>query len=224
MPDWFMEIKLPVLLGLGTVFGFLWLIRFRNLLNIGYITAFFLSLLNTILGVLSVKIFAFLEGVPGGMSLFGGVFFMPIYYLIGAKLMKRKLADVFDVFAVCTIITVMFARVNCLLSGCCGGTLIPGLNGLRWPTQWIEIIFYLVLIAFFWKKVGKEKYTGMIYPMYLLFYGCIRFVLEFVRQKDGTSMVHLSHAWAVVSILVGGAILGELWSRKMKKHERRRIK
>lgn len=219
--DWFMEVKLPILLGVATVLGFLWLIRFRNLLNIGFVLTFGISLLHTIAGVFCVKAFAFLEGAPGAMSIFGAVFFLPIFYFVGAKLTKRKTVDVFDVFTVCTVITLMFARVNCLLSGCCGGRLIPGLNGMRWPTQWIEIIFYLILIAVFWKMVGKEKYSGMIYPIYLTSYGCIRFLLEFVRQKDGSGMVHLSHAWAIASVLVGGAILGELRNRKTKNPGRR---
>lgn len=209
---------------MGTLCGFLWLIRFRRMLGIGYVAAFCLSLLNTAMGVLSVKIFAYLEGVPGGMSLFGGIFFLPIFYFVGAKLTKRKIADVFDVFAVCTIITVMCARINCLLSGCCGGTVIPGLNGVRWPTQWIEIIFYLILIAVFWRIVGKEKYSGMIYPMYLLSYGCIRFLLEFVRQKDGGYLVHLAHIWSIVSIVIGAAICFELQENKKRKTKRRKRK
>ena len=44
------------------------------------------SVLHTVCGVLSVKAFAFLEtGDAGNMSLFGGVFFMPVLYFISAK-------------------------------------------------------------------------------------------------------------------------------------------
>lgn len=224
MPGWFMENKLLILLGIATLLGFLWLIRFRAMLNIGYLTAFGINALHTIVGVVCVKVFAFLEGAPGAMSIFGATFFLPIFYYFASKLTERKMADICDVFAVCAIITLACARFNCWLSGCCGGTLIPGLNGLRWPTQWIEIVFYLVLIIVFWRMVGREEYSGMIYPMYMLSYGCIRFLLEFVRQKDSTSMVHLSHAWAIVSILIGAAILGELRNRRLRKSERRERK
>lgn len=225
MPDWFMDIKLPVLLCVGTLMSFLWLLKFREKLNIGYMAAFVLSILHTIVGVACVKLFAFLEGADlGAMSIFGATFFLPVIYFFGAKLTKRKMADVFDIFAVCTTMVLACARVNCLLSGCCGGRVIPWLNGLHWPTQWIEIIFYIALSAVFWRMVGKEKYSGMIYPIYLTSYGCLRFLLEFVRQKDTINLLHLSHAWAIVSILVGGAILGELQNRKVRKRERSKEK
>ena len=61
------------------------------------------AVLHTLIGVLSVKIFAFLEtgfnpDSLGNMSLFGGVFFMPVLYFISAKVSKRNIKTVFDIF------------------------------------------------------------------------------------------------------------------------------
>lgn len=50
------------------------------------------SVLHTVCGVLSVKAFAFLEtGDAGNMSLFGGVFFMPVLYFISADVRSGQL-------------------------------------------------------------------------------------------------------------------------------------
>lgn len=129
--NWIMDNKLWLLLMIGSLFGYFWLSEWKKKLNIGNGMAMLLSVLNSVFGVLFVKIFAFLEGVPGGMSLFGGIFFLPAVYYVGAKLTKRDMALVFDIFAICTIFTVMCARTNCLLAGCCGGILIPGTDGVH---------------------------------------------------------------------------------------------
>ena len=81
-----------------------------------------ISICHTLYGVLTVTVFAFLEtgfdsNSLGNMSLFGGVFFMPLAYWLGAKLSKRKMADVFDIFTICMIFTLMCARINCIIAG-----------------------------------------------------------------------------------------------------------
>ena len=67
-------------------------------------------------GVLCVKAFAVAESgfdmsKVGNMSLFGGVFIMPLFYFAGAKLFKRPSADVFDIFSVCMIFKLRNQRV-----------------------------------------------------------------------------------------------------------------
>ena len=112
--------------------------------------AFCLSILHVAYGVFCVKAFAVLEGNPisnGAMSLFGAVFFMPVAYWLGAKLTKRDVAEVFDIFAPCMIFTLLCARVNCLFAGCCQGRLIPGMEPWRFPTRELELVFYIVFLA-----------------------------------------------------------------------------
>lgn len=218
---WLADNKLFLLLAIGSFFGYYWLQRHKERLSINNCVAMILSILNTVFGVLFVKLFAFIEGAPGAMSLFGGVFFMPLLYYMGAKVTKRSVAVVCDIFAVCTIFTVMCARTNCLLAGCCGGTLIPGMHGMRWPTQLTEIIFYIVLIAVLWNKVGKPDMLGLIYPMYLMLYGAVRFALEFFREKDTQYLIHLSHVWAILSFAMGSALYYEIRENRKRKGKRR---
>lgn len=214
-----------LLLGCGTLFNVYWLHRCRERLHLRWLSVLLLSVLHTVLGVLSVKVFALFEtGNFSNMSLFGGVFFMPLFYWGVAKLAKQKAADVFDVFTICLVFTLMCARLNCIISGCCLGAHIPieGLTHLRFPTRELELIFYVLLLSRLWRKVVTGSARGMIYPIYMISYGIFRFVTETLRFSDRTdSILHISHLWALLSLGVGISIYGELQKKEKKTGGRR---
>ena len=220
---WLSDHALILLLGCGTLFNVYWLHRCRERLHLRWLYVLLLSVLHTVLGVLSVKVFALFEtGNFSNMSLFGGVFFMPLFYWGVAKLAKQKAADVFDVFTICLVFTLMCARLNCIISGCCLGAHIPieGLTHLRFPTRELELLFYVLLLSRLWRKVVTGSARGMIYPIYMISYGIFRFVTETLRFSDRTdSILHVSHLWALLSLGIGISIYGEL-QKKEKKNRR----
>lgn len=217
---WLTDHALILLLGCGTLFNVYWLHRCRERLHLRWPSVLLLSVLHTVLGVLSVKVFALFEtGNFSNMSLFGGVFFMPLFYWGVAKLAKQKTADVFDVFTICLVFTLMCARLNCVISGCCLGAHIPieGLTHLRFPTRELELIFYVLLLSRLWRKVLSGSARGMIYPIYMIAYGIFRFVTETLRVSDRTdSILHISHLWALLSLGIGISIYGELRKKEKK--------
>lgn len=222
---WLTDHALILLLGCGTLFNVYWLHRCRERLHLRWPSVLLLSVLHTVLGVLSVKVFALFEsGDFSNMSLFGGVFFMPLFYWGVAKLAKQKAADVFDVFTICLVFTLMCARLNCIISGCCLGAYIPieGLTHLRFPTRELELLFYVILLSQLWRKVLSGSARGMIYPIYMISYGIFRFVTETLRFSDRTdSILHISHLWALLSLGVGISIYGELRKKEKKTGGRR---
>lgn len=222
---WLSDHALILLLGCGTLFNVYWLHRCRERLHLRWLSVLLLSVLHTVLGVLSVKVFALFEtGNFSNMSLFGGVFFMPLFYWGVAKLAKQKAADVFDVFTICLVFTLMCARLNCIISGCCLGAHIPieGLTHLRFPTRELELIFYVLLLSRLWRKVLSGSARGMIYPIYMIAYGIFRFVTETLRFTDRTdSILHVSHLWALLSLGIGISIYGELQKKEKKTGGRR---
>ena len=217
---WLTDHALIQLLGTGTLFNVYWLHRCRERLHLPWPSVLLLSVLHTVLGVLSVKVFALFEtGNFSNMSLFGGVFFMPLFYWGVAKLAKQKAADVFDVFTICLVFTLMCARLNCIISGCCLGAHIPieGLTHLRFPTRELELLFYVLLLSRLWRKVLSGSARGMIYPIYMISYGIFRFVTETLRFSDRTdSILHVSHLWALLSLGIGISIYGELRKKEKK--------
>ena len=222
---WLSDHALILLLGCGTLFNVYWLHRCRERLHLRWLSVLLLSVLHTVLGVLSVKVFALFEtGNFSNMSLFGGVFFMPLFYWGVAKLAKQKTADVFNVFTICLVFTLMCARLNCMISGCCLGAHIPieGLTHLRFPTRELELIFYVLLLSRLWRKVLSGSARGMIYPIYMISYGIFRFVTETLRFSDRTdSILHVSHLWALLSLGIGISIYGELRKKEKKTGGRR---
>ena len=222
---WLTDHALILLLGCGTLFNVYWLHRCRERLHLRWPSVLLLSVLHTVLGVLSVKVFALFEsGDFSNMSLFGGVFFMPLFYWGVAKLAKQKTADVFDVFTICLVFTLMCARLNCIISGCCLGAHIPieGLTHLRFPTRELELLFYVLLLSRLWRKVVTGSARGMIYPIYMIAYGIFRFVTETLRFSDRTdSILHVSHLWALLSLGIGISIYGELQKKEKKTGGRR---
>lgn len=222
---WLTDHALILLLGCGTLFNVYWLHRCRERLHLRWLSVLLLSVLHTVLGVLSVKVFALFEtGDFSNMSLFGGVFFMPLFYWGVAKLAKQKAADVFDVFTICLVFTLMCARLNCIVSGCCLGAHIPieGLTHLRFPTRELELLFYVLLLSRLWRKVVTGSARGMIYPIYMISYGIFRFVTETLRFSDRTdSILHVSHLWALLSLGIGISIYGELQKKEKKTGGRR---
>ena len=222
---WLSDHALILLLGCGTLFNVYWLHRCRERLHLRWLSVLLLSVLHTVLGVLSVKVFALFEtGNFSNMSLFGGVFFMPLFYWGVAKLAKQKAADVFDVFTICLVFTLMCARLNCIISGCCLGAHIPieGLTHLRFPTRELELLFYVLLLSQLWRKVLNRSARGMIYPIYMISYGIFRFVTETLRFSDRTdSILHISHLWALLSLGIGISIYGELQKKEKKTGGRR---
>lgn len=222
---WLTDHALILLLGCGTLFNVYWLHRCRERLHLRWPSVLLLSVLHTVLGVLSVKVFALFEtGNFSNMSLFGGVFFMPLFYWGVAKLAKQKAADVFDVFTICLVFTLMCARLNCIISGCCLGAHIPieGLTHLRFPTREMELLFYVLLLSRLWRKVVTGSARGMIYPIYMISYGIFRFVTETLRFSDRTdSILHISHLWALLSLGIGISIYGELQKKEKKTGGRR---
>lgn len=221
-----MSDKIILLLSAGAVFTAVWLVLLRKRLDMPWYAAIPLSILHTVYGVLTVKVFAFLEAgfntdSLGNMSLFGGVFFMPLAYWLGAKLSKRSYREVFDVFTPCIIFTVMCARINCIVSGCCIGLPIPGMNGVRFPTREAEILFYIILLICLCPRVLKGKYRGQAYPIYMISYGAFRFVVEFFRSADTSSVFHSAHIWALIALIIGISIYAEIKSETATRKRRR---
>lgn len=211
--QWLANHSLIPVLAAAAVFTVLWLYRSRSRLEMKPGWAPVLGLLHVVLGVACVKVFAMLEAgslrTAGAMSLFGAVFFLPLAYWLGARLTKRPIGAFFDVFAVPMVFTLACARVNCLFSGCCLGLPIPG-AGLRYPTREAELIFYGVLLIWMFLRTAKGDSGGRLYPVYMIAYGCFRFLVEFFRVSGSGTLFHLSHLWAALCFLTGLSVWLEL--------------
>ena len=203
---------LIMVLAIASIGSFVWLFVFnKEKLHAKWWEILLVSITHTLFGVLMVKFFALIEAgfnsqKAGSMSLYGGIFFMPIYYLIYAKIKKLPLGLVFDIFAVCLAFTLMMARINCFHAGCCLGKVNPE-TGNRYPTREIDTILNALFTCAAIILIFKNKLNCLIYPSYMMYYAAGRFVLEFFRVSSSTNALHIAHIWSIVSFVIGSLIL-----------------
>ncbi len=208
MIEWVNNHVFILLLAAATIAAYFWLQRFRKLLNTNNSILFLVSVLHVAIGVLCVKLFAvaetgFDQASVGNMSLFGAAFFLPLFFLIDAKIFKQEKSKVFDIFCICMLYAVFFSRMNCLFAGCCQGMMIHGLEPHRYPTRELELIFYVVFILIEAPKVYKKETHGEVYPLYMISYGVFRFAIEFLRETNSFGIFHRAHIWAFTCFVLG---------------------
>lgn len=200
-----------LLLFLGATVSFIVLFINRKKIQIKTIEAIIFSYAHIPLSIVFCAFFSLLESGfdlsrLGSMSLFGSLFLMPIFYLLFALIAKKEINTVFNLGAICLCIGLMFARANCLIAGCCQGIILFG-SAFRFPTRELEIIFYFAFIVLTYNKIFKSKKTFYGYPILLISYGALRFLIEWFRDKNVESYFHLSHIWAIGSLIIGLTLL-----------------
>lgn len=229
MMAWLQAHSLVLLLTLATCVCVVWLLLAYDRIRLNIWQALVLGVAHTLLGLLSVKAFAIIEGfgdlsVVGNMSLFGGMAFLPIFYAALAHYGHRDVRDVFDVLTMSLVGTLFFARINCIVSGCCQGAFIPGTT-LRWPTRELELAYYVVFIAVLAPRVLKGDTRGEVFPLYMVSYGVFRFVIEFFRVSSRSfGPFHIAHLWAVIAIVLGASILVEITQQEQEIERERKVR
>ena len=201
-------ILLSLLAG-STFISFIWLFFNRKRLNAKWWDILLAALSATIVGLLATILFGYVESgfkARDATSLFGSIFIVPLFCLVYSKIKKLPYGDVLDIFTIVLVVSAMFARVNCLIKGCCYGKPI-GYTEYNYPTREIEIGFDVIFIGLAAFMILKEKFRGKIYLIYLVSYGTFGFVIEFFRYSSSNSVFHNGHVWAFLSIVIGIALL-----------------
>lgn len=213
------EHYLLLVLAIGAAGSFFWIEMHRDRLGLGHAGSLLLAIVHTAYGVFCVRFFAFLESGGGtlqAMSLYGAVFFMPVLYIALSLLLKVSMRDVFDLLTPCTVFTLMCSRFNCLHEGCCQGLYIPGLS-IRWPTREIEILYYALFLLQICPMIRNKKTKGEVYPLYVMTYSVLRFVIEWARVYDGENIMHPAHVWSLIALLISVTIYFELHRNSTEK-------
>ena len=202
-----------------------WFLKFQKELNIRFWTAVVLAISHVAIGVTAMKLLAIVEAggnleKAANFRLFGAVFVLPLFYYSWAKIAKKNIPLVMDIAVLNCIFGMITGRINCLVSGCCEGTvLFPG-SDIRWPLREIELVYSVVMIIFWGRKILKKQTYGQAYPAFMLSYGILRFLMEWVRDEytGSLGMFHLAHIWSLISIVVGAGIYYKL--RKDKQNSK----
>lgn len=125
--------------------------------------------------------------VYGGIVFYGGLFGVIAGIALVSKIKKRSAAEILDFAAPAFPLFHTFARIGCLLAGCCygvpwsWGVYMQGENVVRFPVQLFESLCDALIFAAIMLYNRKSKtYSGNL-KIYLCSYAVCRFILEFFR-------------------------------------------
>jgi len=149
---------------------------------------------------------------------------IPLIAIPIAKLLKIEKRTVTDFLAPSMALEQAIAHTVCPISGCCYGYPFEGgiwnvkLQEYLFPNQWLEcLVAFLIFcgLVIYAVKTGFDR-RGKIYPVFLIFFGFTRFLLEFLRDNQkliwGISNLALH---ALVMVLVG-----IIWLVRLNKWEK----
>lgn len=209
------------------------LIRGKKLELKGYIS-FILTIAVVIISFLGAKILYYLENPSvlirngfqlGGVSFFGSVFLVPVLMYFICKIAKLSYYKVMDFLSPSLMIMLAVLRIGCLISGCCGGCAVTfaGIYVEKFPTQITECICDLLILSglLFYERMWKNE--GRLYFFIMVYYGVVRFFIEFLRDtpKDWLYMSH-GQWFSIVSVCIGGYMLHKLGKLERKKNRSKR--
>lgn len=131
-------------------------------------------------GILGAKIPVWLSyGVRGyliqGKSVLGGLLgaFVAVHLY---KMISGRKGGLGGRFVIPLAVAIGFGKIGCFLNGCCGGTL-------AFPVQLLESIFQFVVALGLYLFYKRTQRSDLLFPLYLLSYLLMRFVIEFWRVE-----------------------------------------
>lgn len=206
----------------------IWWMLLRDQLGIKWYQAILLGAVETFFGAVAAKILALAEvgfnlAIAPAVRWYGAVWILPLVAYVAAKILKKKAASFIDATGVVAAIALICVRVFCIADGCCGGMPIVRGGEMTWPIREIEMVYCAAFILLYWKQVYTGKSYGQVYPMYMLSYGIVRFIIEWLRDEftGNIGIIHLAHIWSVITIVIGAAIYFELQENQKKRTQRR---
>lgn len=198
-------------MGIGTVLMLALSVARRKRYDFPLWKSIIIPFMLTVFGVTGAMILAFIEsGHFGGISFYGSVLLIPVLLIPTAYLLKIPYGKITDcsVPQICIMLAVM--KVNCLVSGCCGGIALYTSqigDAVHFPSQTVELAVSLLICAFILHLDERRILVNRFYGVYFVIYGILRFGLNFLRDgiKPFVWIIPAGHFWSIVSIILGAA-------------------
>ncbi|MBN2111560.1 prolipoprotein diacylglyceryl transferase [Candidatus Woesearchaeota archaeon] len=155
----------------------------------------------------------------GGLSFHGGLIGMVIatYYFCKAK--KVKFLEIADLLVIPMGIALMLGRIGNFINGELYGTVtnvpwcvkFPSASGCRHPSQLYEAGKNLLIFIALWAIKDRKEKPGFFFAVFLIMYGILRFLIEFVREPESmVGFLTLGQFLCVLMIAAGGILLWHL--------------
>lgn len=210
---WFFRYGTIVFFSIGTVLmGVLTVVQ-RKKYGLNPWQCIVFTLLLAAVGMAGVRLLAIaehwedlLEGDPaGGMSFFGAVFLVPLLMPLLCRPLRLRRLQTLDLCAPCVAGIVGVMRINCWFNDCCGGRMIEYMGeNYTPPTQIIDGTWDFLLMGLLLYLNFNGKREGASYPVFMIGYGVMRFLVEFLRDTE-KNWLCLSHGqwFSLIAIAIG---------------------
>lgn len=166
----------------------------------------------------------------GGMSFHGGLLGTIIAVAIFCRTKKISPLLMGDYLVIPLAVALFFGRIGNYINGelwgrvtenfvCIDYSKNPHLTnapeGCRHPSQWYEAIKNVVIFFVLWKLYEKwhTRKTGTLFFVFLLLYGTLRTLIEFVREPAWVFLNITAGQWFSLPLILVG-IVGLLWIQK----------
>jgi prolipoprotein diacylglyceryltransferase len=217
--------KFIIFLAVGTAAMLIPLILYGRQKQIKLWKSVAVAIMLTVTGTIGTYVMGLIENQFrfGSRSFYGAVFLIPPVFLLIYRALQIPYGKLMDMSAPSVCIMLVLMKVLCCLEGCCEGRVMVTLDSsevVRFPSQIVELIVALILFAVLLKMAYKDKYYGYVYPWYMLIYGAVRFIMNFLRAntKPFVWILPAGHFWSLIAITVGG-----LWIILMRKRKARNV-
>lgn len=211
----------PFMVCVGVIGMFLCVLMRRRRYCLSILQSILLTLFLAVCGLTGAKFLSILQNLPksleNGISLAGGSFFgavllIPMLMPLLGKPLHLKPSTTMDICAPCGPIMVGCMRIACTLCGCCGGwVMYIGKIYFAWPTQIMECIGDIGLFFWLMHREKKGQKEGTLYPLFMLGYSGLRFIVEYFRYTPDT-WLGISHGHWFTFI---AALAGALWLKAL---------
>lgn len=163
-----------------------------------------------------------------GLVFYGGLVGALVCAMLASRLTQAGMWRGLDCVLPSLPLAQAFGRVGCFLVGCCYGLpssvgffMSPESGGpyeVRiFPIQLVESACCLAIFFLLLRLSRQDRPHGFLLGMYLLLYGCARFVLEFFRGDTVRGFVgplSVSQWCSVVAVSLGAWLLARINLRK----------
>ncbi len=176
--------------------------------------------------VLITDPFSFFRVWEGGMSIHGGVLGAIVYGLAWCRFKEQSFLKLVDVFILPLCLALVLGRLTNFVNGELYGRVNPNGWGvifphiddaIRYPSQLFEAgknalmaLIFVILI-----KLKLKLKPGSYLGLFLIFYGVLRFIIEYYRQPEiYVGALTMGQALCSIMILLGSSLLLYLYTLK----------
>lgn len=158
-----------------------------------------------------------------------------------------SLLALLDVLGPAMALAHAFGRISCFMQGCCFGkpapngfplavqfpqgspaayrypSLLTGGSEPVYPVQLFESAGNLLMCAVLLLLLRKRKYAGTVGGVYLILYGVMRFLIEFMRGDHTDSILNLTPSqFIAVALAIPGGVIVYLVARKLGRKDEKK--